>query len=172
MKRLHIFALLAFGALLLAPGTVLAAKESANGLKTTITAIIDAAKAGQTDKVKDLSKALVLPDPGKFFSGVFGDATGEKLADEYAKLPKEQIAELFLKCARSGRTNVRVIKIDKADDANATGLQKAALGAMKNPIALYTVKLTEPGKSSGTSVWSFVYDGGAFRLGGKMRAVK
>jgi hypothetical protein len=82
-----------------------------------------------------------------------------------------ELGKLYAKCRADGQTAVRAIRIEKAEP-EATGLQKSAFEAMKTPVALYTVKLTKPGEPAGMSLWSFVHVDGAFRLAGKMRAVK
>ena len=170
MKKWSIAAAI-MGVLVVVPAAM-AVEESADGLKATIVPIIEAAKAGKGEEVQKLSAGLLLPDPGKFFAEVFGDETGKKLAEEYAKLPKEELAKLFEKVAKDGRTEVTAWKIAGADDRNATGLQKDAIKAMKKPVALYSVRMAQPGKTIGMTLWSFVYTDGAFRLAGKMRAVK
>jgi len=165
-------AVAAMAALLAVAPAAMAAEETADGLKATVQAIVDAAKAGKGEEVQKLTEALFLPDAGKFFTEVFGEELGKKLADEYARLPKPELAKLFEKVAKDGRTNVTAWKIAGADDENATGLQKEAIKAMKKPVALYSVRMAEPGKTSGMTLWSFVYVDGAFRIAGKMRAVK
>lgn len=167
--RIVVAGLLAVG---LSAGWALAAEESAETLQKAVSEIVQAAKAGEKDKVEKLCGDLVLPDPAKWFTEVFGEAAGKKLAEEYAALPKPEIAKMFLKAAEAGRTEVRILKIEKADDKNATGLQQDAIKAMTKPVALYTAKLVEPGKEAGLSVWSFVWADGAFRLAGKMKAIK
>ena len=88
----------------------------------------------------------------------------------FANLPK--LVRPFKQAGTEGRTEVKAIKIANANDANATGLQKAALSAMKAPVPLYTVKLVKPGETSGTSLWSFAYIDGSYVFLGEMKGVK
>lgn len=169
-----------FTVLLLAPVGVLAQgkaayPDTADGLKKMMEDAIAAAKANEMDKLGGLVKSLKLPNHEAWFKGTFGDDVGAKLAKEYGeRLDKfeEEVTGLFTDTVKKNRVNVTAYRIDKPDSDRATGLQKDALTAMKRPTALYTVKLIEPGKDAGTSVWSFVYVDGGFRLAGKMRAVK
>jgi hypothetical protein len=43
---------------------------------------------------------------------------------------------------------------------------------MTAPIALYSVRMIEPGKESGMHLWSFAKTDAGFKLVGKMRALK
>ena len=130
--------------------------------------------AADAEKSAALIKALVLPDSAAWFKKTFGDEVGAKLDAEYQGMTKDfdaQLGKLYAKCKADGQTAVRAIRIEKAGP-EATGLQNSAFEAMKAPVALYTVKLTKPDEKLGMSLWSFVHVDGAFRLAGKMRAVK
>lgn len=149
--------------------------DTADGLKKLAEDLLAASKAGEKDKVSTLVKGFVLPGHEAWFKKVFGDEKGTKLAEMYAKiLPKieAELTKAFEERVAKGQTEVKVFKIEKADDPNATGAQKDALAAMKSPVPLYTLKMAKAGEESGFSMWSFVYVDGGFRFGTKMKEAK
>jgi hypothetical protein len=122
-----------------------------------------------------LGMAMTPEDATRWFQKTFGPELGAKLAKDweaevFANLPK--LVRPFKEAGAEGRTEVKVIKISSATDENATGLQKAAMAAMKAPVALYTVKLVKPGSTSGSSLWSFAYVDGSYVFLGEMAGVK
>ena len=129
------------------------------------------AEGGEAEK---LGKNLALPDPYKFFTTAFGPTEGGILALEYDReVPKLGTIHMFFKAGKTkGRTQILVEKHVSADDENANALQEAAVRAMKTPMAIYTVNVVEPGKTIGSSLWSFAYVDGNFRYLGKMKALK
>lgn len=152
--------------------------DTADGLKKMFEDILAAAKAADKEKVTVLFKSLVLPNHEAWFKATFGDEVGSRLTEEYqvmvdqiAKASAEEMLKSITKTIEEGRTGVLAFRIEKADAERGTGLQKEALAAMKRPTALYTVKLVQPGQSSGLSLWSFVYVDNGFRNIGKMRAL-
>ncbi len=150
--------------------------ETKEGLTKLIQDVLAASQdAAQKDKLATLIKDMRLPNHEAWFKKTFGDEKGGKLATEYADSLKkfdEEITKFFAGAVKDGKTQVSVMVIKSPDDKDATGLQKDALSAMKEKATLYTVRLTKPGEESGTTLWSFVYVDGGFRLAGKMRAVK
>ena len=161
-----------------APGTQPAKPayaETKEGLTKLIQDVLAAGKANEKDKLAALIKDLRLPNHDSWFKKTFGDEKGAKLAAEYGESLKkfdEDITKLFADMVKDGKTQVTVLIVKAPDDKEATGLQKDALAAMKEKVALYTVRMTKPGEESGTTLWSFVYVDGGFRLAGKMRAIK
>lgn len=144
--------------------------DSAEALRTLNEQIL----AADGEKQAALIKGLALPDSAAWFKKTFGDEVGAKLDAEYQGLLKDLeggLAKLYAKCKADGQTAVRAIRLEKAGP-EATGLQNSAFEAMKTPAVLYTVKLTKPDEKLGMSLWSFAHVDGAFRLVGKMRAVK
>ena len=69
-----------------APQAAPAYAESPEGLKQQIQDIFDSLKHKQTDRFDSLVHDLRLPDERAWFSQVFGDENGAKLADAYAKM--------------------------------------------------------------------------------------
>lgn len=143
--------------------------DTADALKTLIQDILAATQAGETAKVETMVKALVLPKADEWFRNVFGDEVGARVAAEYAKMSEElvpQVTKIFRDRVEKKQTTVEVKRITSADDKEGTGLQRAAIGAMKKPVALYHVSF------GGFSLWSFVHTDEGFRLAGKMRALR
>lgn len=145
-------------------------EDSPEGLKQLAT---DLSNAKKSDAEK-MGKALALKDPNKFFTETFGAELGPKLAADYAtdsvKLPG--IQAFFTMGLLKGRTEILIEKHVSADDENANGYQDAAMRAMVKPIPIYTINVVEPGKTIGSSLWSFAYVDGGFRYLGKLKPVK
>ncbi|GMV17373.1 MAG: hypothetical protein HS104_11815 [Polyangiaceae bacterium] len=174
MKRLQVFVLMLGLAL-----TLLACKmlgggksypESEEGLKQLAT---DLSTASDSDGEK-MGKDLALPDPSGFFTKTFGADNASKLASDYATdVPKLGTIGSFFKAAQAkGKTEILIEKHTSPDDDNANSLQEAAIRAMKAPTAIYTINCVEPGKTIGSSLWSFAYVDGKFRYLGKLKALK
>lgn len=148
-------------------------EDSKEGLRKFMKACLTAHEKGKSDKLQVFTSTLAVPDHEAWFEKRFGDEAGKALAKEYGEkvLPDiPTMPKLFEQAAEKGRTDIGVFKIKDADDNDATGAQKAAIKAMKDPFTLYTVKFTEPGKDSGLSVWSFAHVKGQWRFVGKMKA--
>lgn len=144
--------------------------ESEEGLKQLAT---DLGSASDGDAEK-LGKDLALPDATKFFTTTFGAENASKLASDYATdVPKLGTIGGFFKAAKAkGKTELIIEKHVSADDDNANSLQEAAIRAMKTPVPIYTINCVEPGKTIGSSLWSFAYVDGKFRYLGKMKPLK
>jgi len=172
--QLLVSGLLVVGLASVSAGAMMAPEvpETTDGLKGQMNAALAAAKAGDNEKLDGLLKALVLPEAEAWFKDVFGDEAGARLAEEYVEVAKRfppDAAKFFGQMATKEGLEIAVAKLEKADDKEARGLQRSALGAMKKPVPLYDVRFV--GKDTRQSVWSFVYCKGAFRFAGKMKAV-
>lgn len=174
MKRFQVFVLmLALAATLLACKMLGGGKsypESEEGLKQLAT---DLSAASDSDGEK-MGKDLALPDPNAFFTKTFGAENASKLAADYATdVPKLGTIGSFFKAAQAkGKTQILIERHTSPDDDNANSLQEAAIRAMKSPTAIYTINCVEPGKTIGSSLWSFAYVDGKFRYLGKLKALK
>lgn len=149
--------------------------DSTDGLKRLIGDILAATKAGDKEKAATLVKDLMLTNHEAWFKQSFGDDKGAKLSEDYAKSLGEfepSASQLFAGMVEKGQTNIQVSRFQKAGDPKAVGLQNDALKAMKSPVALYSVRMLQPGKDLGMHLWSFVYVDGAFRFIGKMSGLK
>ena len=146
-------------------------------LKKQIETTMSAIDTKDMDAVQNaiLGMAMTPENAKAWFERTFGPELGAKLAagweeEVFANLPK--LVRPFKQAGAEGRTEVQVVKIASATDANATGLQKSALEAMKTPVPLYTVKLVKPGATTGSSMWSFAYIDGSYVFLGEMKGVK
>jgi hypothetical protein len=122
--------------------------ESEAGLRQLFREILDASAAKDANRMIAQMQALNLPDPDKWFTQVFGDKIGPKLAADYKK---EHSKEFTGKLA---------------------GLFLSPIAAMQEPTPLYTVSVTKAGTNAHITLWSFVYVDGRFHLAGKMRGIK
>jgi hypothetical protein len=110
-----------------------------------------------------------------WFGDTFGDSTGGALAQEWRSTVYDRLDDAVSALraeVRSGKTEVSAKGSDRAGSADATGLQRAALGAMKKQEALYTLQLVRPGETTGFALWSFAYIDHHMVLVGKMSKVK
>ena len=149
--------------------------ESADGLKTLMSDILEAQKSGNKDKFNALVKSLAVPDADRWFKKVFGDDKGVKVAAQYKSNTsqiEQDLAKIFAKVVDDGQTEIRITRMEKADDPQANGNQKEVLSAMNNPVPIYSARLVKPGETLGMHLYNFVYVDGTFRLAGKMDAAK
>jgi hypothetical protein len=149
--------------------------ESESGLQLLVIDMVNAAKSHDTGEVKQIADSMKLDDPKAFYAATFGDDAAPRLAAEYDEMQLATFAadadQLLQMQLAKGRDVIAVEKHTSPDDDSATGYQSTALKAMKQPVALYTVRLREPGHDSGFTLWSFVWVDGRFRLAGKMKKV-
>jgi hypothetical protein len=148
--------------------------DSPEGLQKLNEDVLAAVKADDKAKAGALIRSFALPKSEEWFKRVFGDETGARLQAEYEGFLKDferQALDLYSKCLQEGRTQVLAVRVHKPGP-EATGLQTAALEAMKAPVALYTAKFAKPGEEPGVSLWSFVHVDGTFRLIHKLRTVR
>ncbi len=144
-------------------------------IKTSMENIQAALKAGDKTKAGELLKGLVIADHEKWFEKTFGADKAKKLAEEYTKFYKDMLEEglaFFESTVKDEQFTINIIEIKSADDPNATGAQKEAMKAAKEPVKLYTVEFLKVGKGKGKKLWSFVVIDGAAKLAGKMRGAK
>jgi hypothetical protein len=149
--------------------------ESTDGLKKLMSDILDAQKSGDTAKFKSLVKDLELPDAEGWFKNVFGDDKGAKAAAQYKSQTsslQQDLEKLFAKIVSDGQTEIKITRLEKADDPQATGNQKDVIAAMKNPVPIYSARFVKPGETLGMHLYNYVYVDGTFRLAGKMDAAK
>jgi hypothetical protein len=153
-------------------GTGTTAEDSPAGLKQTMETIYKAATDGDGAALESLCGVLVLPDADAWFLRVFGPEKGATLATDYRERSLALVPEagkLFSSVAAKRQSQIHVDRFTDPNDERATGLQKDALAAMREPTALYSVRFVKPGETHGMHLWSFVHTDGAFRLVGKMR---
>ena len=177
MRRL-MFSLLVFtllGMACLTKSNKVSYPESTDGLKKLMSDILEAQKSGDKDKVNSLVKGLELPDADAWFKKVFGDDKGAKITAQYKSNASQielELARIFAKIVGDGQTEIRITRLEKADDPQANGNQKDVLSAMKNPVPIYSARFVKPGETLGMHLYNYVYVDGTFRLAGKMDAAK
>ena len=126
------------------------------------------------DGGEPLAKTLEMKDPKAWFAKTFGDeAAAARLAEEVQdpRRKVEQLPKVLKDLKENGRSELTVEKFEKDDDPNANGVQSFALKNAKAPLALYSVRLTPPGKPTGVHIYSFVYVDGGFRFAGPMKTL-
>jgi hypothetical protein len=145
--------------------------ESTDGLVKLIDDTFSAIRVGDTDRARELVRSMILPEQQAWFRKTFGDDFGAAISIEYGRRTPSMEQELLGALEdriRDGNTFVRVIKVESAEDENATGLQKTAIKNMRVKVPLYTVKFADRPGGTGFSLWSWVYERGSFRIVGKM----
>jgi hypothetical protein len=146
--------------------------DTVEGLHALIREIAEASVA-EPEQAAALCRGLALPDPAAWFERTFGGVVGARLAAEHEPVTKRfgTLPRLFQRLREDGQTEILVEVHQDPRDPLATGYQGVAMSAMKRPVPLYSVRMLQPGQSTGLSLWSFVYEAGAFRFAGEMRAV-
>ena len=141
-------------------------------------ALLAAIKAHDAKKVEtalvDFSGTREKADA--WFKQTFGYDRGEELTKEWDATIAKHLPELvipFRDALEKGQTDVIVTAYEGENAPEANPIQRAALGAMRTPAALYTLTLAKPGEKTGFSLWSFAYTAeGRFLLVGKMGKAK
>lgn len=149
--------------------------ESNEGLAQFFKDQLSLAAARDHATLHERFKSLILPNSEAWFTDVFGDEKGPKLAEEYKESTKNlaaKLTSLFLQLRDPKLLEVTVICVETVDDPNAKAFQTLALAAMKQPVALYTAAVGKPNESAAITIWSLVYSDGQFRFVGRMTAVK
>jgi hypothetical protein len=82
--------------------------------------------------------------------------------------PVESLPPALKKFASDGKTEISVERFTQADDPMANGNETYALRHAKQPLVLYSVRITPPGKRMGIHLYSFAYVDKGFRFLGKM----
>jgi hypothetical protein len=143
----------------------------AAAVKAAIEGILTAAKAKDDAKVASLAQELLLSEPAAAFAKLFGPEAGARLAKEYDARPAgPELAKFFRDQAAKDRTTLDVDRFDK-EDPRATGLQNKALAALKEKVALISVRMRAPNEGAGVHLWSFAVLDGKVRFLGKLRAL-
>lgn len=148
--------------------------DTGAGFQAELDDVIDAAKAGDHDRLAALTEDLTLPDARAFYARTFGpehaDALVAELASEGGARFGEDAPAGFADLVAHGRTEVTVVRSDRPSD-QATGYQNVALRAMKRPTPLYLARFTRADGSGSFTLWSFAYVDGAFRMIGKTKVL-
>lgn len=147
--------------------------DSSEGLIQFFNDMIAAAAASDRAAVEQMVQSMILPDPEKWFTHVFGVEKGPRLAQAYPQevkyFPKNLMSVVMQ--LKPQETRLTVVRVESVDDPNARAYQKLALAAMKRPVPLYLLRINIEGARGSVTVWSIVHDEGRFRMVSKMRAL-
>ncbi len=159
-----------------AAGSVLAVyPESSEGLRAQITELLEAAKAGDGERLGLLLNRLLLPSPAEWFREVFGETAGAVTAGDHIHSQQNMIAgfrQFFTALSSEGFSKVEARRFDQGCKGNPSAEEYRVLSRRQQPIPMYTVIVWRRGKSRGQSLWFFAYVGGAFRYVGKLDPLK
>ncbi|HVT89991.1 MAG TPA: hypothetical protein VHD56_14145 [Tepidisphaeraceae bacterium] len=149
--------------------------DTVEGLTQFFKDMLAATAAKDQNRVYAYAQMLTLPKYKEFFKKTFGDEVSTRLIPEYEKGTENfplKFTRLFLQLKTPKELTPVVTRVEGADDVNATIYQRLALEAMVDPVPLYSVTISKPGASGTIQLWSLVYIDGAFRLVGKMQAIR
>jgi hypothetical protein len=149
--------------------------DGLDGFRQLATDWVAAAKDGDKAHVEKMAARMALPDPPAFFAETFGADAKDRLLAEYTEGAADFTkvsGGLLLKLVKDeGRNQFEVRRHTDPEDPDATGFQMLALRGMKQPVPLYTLRLSRPDGSKVFSLWSFVYVGGGYRIVGRLTKV-
>lgn len=112
---------------------------------------------------------LKLPDAERWFTDTFGDPElAARLAGDLAKRTSVNIGVALKRLEAEGKSEITVERFTDPDDPAVCGNASYALKHAKHPLALYSVRITPPGKKLGIHMYSFAYVDKAFRFLGKL----
>merc|ERR1719401_1245329 len=117
-------------------------------------------------------EVMALPNPRAWFSEVFGDENADAAVQEYEAIVPvalEKFTTVLQTFKKRGYTEITA-------NPGSTGLQKKAYKKMtpeaRDKYTLFTVRFRKPGQGLGSTLWSFVFVDGGWRIVGKMKAVR
>ena len=150
--------------------------DTVDGFDAFARDLVATIKSDRKSAFEARAKQLALPDPDAWFARVFGPTTGARLAVEYRASPfihfERAWPDLREVVVTKGSSTVTTSRHTDPGDDLATGHQANALREMVKPVALYRLQLTRADGEGSFTLWSFVHDGGTFRLAGKMKQAR
>ena len=123
-------------------------------------------KSGGTDLASTYFASLEIPDRVAWFTKAFGPVEGPRLEDKHQALiqqPNGNVRAHFEYALKGGRTNVEVHVLRGTADAKS-GMSRAILDAMVQPLPLYSADGTSPTEQYPASIGDFVHVEGGFRF--------
>jgi TonB family protein len=148
--------------------------ESAAGLRTLIQDMLNAVASESTDKMDSYSSGLTIPNHAAWFAKTFGPEEGARLDAKYSELLPRVSSKLSQRFSHAldGRMNdVSISVLEKPANASS-GLDRAIIAAMLQPVSIYRANgigpiynSTSPGPMSRFPIYlgDFVFVDGAFR---------
>jgi TonB family protein len=150
------------------PGQVPAAAtvpQSAAGLQSQLEAILKAATKRDSKRFDDLISDLKVPDNANWFTSVFGDEAGLKLATAY-KASWDNYQDGLTNSFRDSRFkkgNVSVAEFSSSSMPPNVAIIRAVLQSAKSPLVVYTATAKCKGSTCALP-GLYVYVEGAFRV--------
>jgi TonB family protein len=140
--------------------------DTAEGLQRMLQDLFAAIRGGNEEQVMHLLQSFALPNAKAWFTRVFGPEEGERLATQYERqhAPTDSMTRKFYEeLARKRTADLRIERLMNDADSRTAAIEKAVLSVMKEPIALYSAQVVEPGTTGGSTLGYFVYVERGFR---------
>lgn len=137
-----------------------------DGLKQLLLDILGAMRAGNNARAAVLMSSLQLPDHTAWFTQVFGPEDGTRLAAQYEKVRAEfedRRSAQFRSVAALKEMTIHIELLENPNDLGLNDLEKAALGAMRQPVPLFKAQVRTPDSLAGVSLGYYAYVKGGFR---------
>lgn len=149
--------------------------DSTEGLNRLFKDLLTASEAKNENAIYLLARSMVLPNHKEWFKKTFGETIAPRMIKEFEETASRVDVELtakFVLLREPSKLSIAITRTEAADDLSARVFQRFALAAMKEPTALYSVTLSLPGTTAKIEIWNIVHVEGAFRVVGKLQAVR
>jgi TonB family protein len=140
--------------------------DSPEGLKALIDGVFGALKSDNNSKVSELLDNLAIPDYTAWFVKEFGPAEGQRLALKYQEVAPQlrgETEKLFRAALKYGTTEVTIAALRNPVDSSASGLGRAVVEAMQEPIIFYEASGRSPIQQYPSFLGNYFYVQGGFR---------
>jgi TonB family protein len=141
--------------------------DSPEGLKALIDDVFGALKTDNKAKISELLDNLAIPDYTAWFVKEFGPAEGQRLAMKYQELApqlRDETEKLFRAALKYGTTEVTIAALRSPVDSSASGLGRAVVEAMQEPIIFYDASGRSPTQQYPSFLGNYFYVKGGFRF--------
>jgi TonB family protein len=141
--------------------------DSPEGLKALIDDVFGAMKTDNKAKVSELLDNLAIPDYKAWFVKEFGAVEGQRLALKYQELApqlRDETEKLFRAALKYGTTEVTIAALRSPVDSSASGLGRAVVEAMQEPIIFYDASGRSPTEQYPSFLGNYFYVQGGFRF--------
>lgn len=140
--------------------------QSADGLKSQLEAILEAAKDRHSKRLDELISNLRVPDKENWFSSTFGDDSGPKLAAEYESSwegYQDSLTNMFRDAATKKAHKVSVTMFSLSSVPPNDRLFRSVLQNAKDGLVMYTATARSK-RGTETLPGIYVYVEGSFRV--------
>ncbi len=141
--------------------------DSPAGLKALLDDLFGALKTDNNSKVSELFDNLAIPDYKAWFVKEFGAVEGQRLAMKYQELApqlRDETEKLFRAALKYGTTEVTIAALRSPVDSSASGLGRAVVEAMQEPIIFYDASGRSPTQQYPSFLGNYFYVQGGFRF--------